>query len=697
MIRKLDTGSSAAITQNNSDITDTSTSSKVEDAKQPVLENAKQPVEDGKQTILEDAKAPAEVRTAQLSENALSGQTMAVRLSSLIPSSVADITARTPVTAGETSGPRELSRWKNNKGDDVKEMQEQINTWRGANGKDPIGVDGKFGEETEKAVIQFQKANGLKPDGIIGANTRARLELENSENFKALPDATKKDVRDSMGKYQKDPAARDNLKNLATSDAFKGMSREGQDLALKKLATNPGDANTARDVGDYASDRSYMESHSTFKNMDPAAKEKVLKQFDSYADQPSARQNLMWIATDSNFAKLNADQKDKVLKAYGDNPGPNASDDLRKVIGNDSFASMDEATKNKSLDLAGKYIKDPQSSHELGMLFTEEKFAKMSNADKEKMLNVFDNATPASRKELRELLNKEVNGKSALLATTSNGTTTLDNLDRLARTPLQASITDLAGAPQNKSKVMEDVIKELNKPSQNLNQDNKGTCTVTSMTHTLAEHNPAEYARIVTDLATTGQSKIANGDTITPPADGFPQDNSNRSVSERLFQSALMNYGRPGAGYQNWNKAGFPQAGGGTVDNGFPPNGSNLGALDNKRVMEGLFNKKMERYTDKLPDRIKTEIGKGNGPVFTGVRWGNGNHAIEITKIEGGRVYFRNPWGPGAVAPNGTASGSAANNSNAGPLRQTEDQSNGIESMTIDQFNACSNDIIVSK
>ncbi|HEY7162295.1 MAG TPA: hypothetical protein VH815_13600, partial [Acidobacteriota bacterium] len=286
---------------------------------------------------------------------------------------------------------------------------------------------------------------------------------------------------------------------------------------------------------------------------------------------------------------------------------------------------------------------------------------------------------------------------SALLATTSGGVTTLDSLNRLATTPLHASITDATGAAQDKSKVMEDVIKELNKPSQNLNQDNRGTCTVTSMTHTLAEKNPAEYARIVTDLATTGQSKIANGDTITPPADGFAQDNSNRSVSERLFQSALMNYGRPGAGYQNWNKAGFPQPGGGTVDNGFPPNGSNLGALENKRVMEGLFGKKMERYTDKLPDRIKTEIGKGNGPVFTGLRWGNGNHVVEITKIEGGRVYFRNPWGPGAVAPNGTASGTAANNTNAGPQRQTEDQANGIESMTIDQFNACGNDIIVSK
>ena len=38
-----------------------------------------------------------------------------------------------------------------------------------------VGIDGKVGEGTQGAVIRFQKANGLKPDGIVGPNTYAKL------------------------------------------------------------------------------------------------------------------------------------------------------------------------------------------------------------------------------------------------------------------------------------------------------------------------------------------------------------------------------------------------------------------------------------------------------------------------------------------------------------------------------------------
>ena len=37
------------------------------------------------------------------------------------------------------------------------------------------GVDGIFGTGTEKAVISFQKNNGLVVDGIVGKNTWKEL------------------------------------------------------------------------------------------------------------------------------------------------------------------------------------------------------------------------------------------------------------------------------------------------------------------------------------------------------------------------------------------------------------------------------------------------------------------------------------------------------------------------------------------
>ena len=40
-----------------------------------------------------------------------------------------------------------------------------------------IDADGKFGPGTAKAVAAFQEENGLKGDGIVGPNTMAKLEL----------------------------------------------------------------------------------------------------------------------------------------------------------------------------------------------------------------------------------------------------------------------------------------------------------------------------------------------------------------------------------------------------------------------------------------------------------------------------------------------------------------------------------------
>ncbi|ORX84603.1 hypothetical protein BCR32DRAFT_266222 [Anaeromyces robustus] len=54
------------------------------------------------------------------------------------------------------------------KGDDVKRLQENLNTLGFNTGK----LDGIFGEGTKKAVIAFQKSKGLIADGIVGSGTQ---------------------------------------------------------------------------------------------------------------------------------------------------------------------------------------------------------------------------------------------------------------------------------------------------------------------------------------------------------------------------------------------------------------------------------------------------------------------------------------------------------------------------------------------
>lgn len=56
-------------------------------------------------------------------------------------------------------------------GEDVKAMQQVLVT----KGFAQITPDGNYGSGTEEAVRDFQRRNGLKPDGEIGAETRNKL------------------------------------------------------------------------------------------------------------------------------------------------------------------------------------------------------------------------------------------------------------------------------------------------------------------------------------------------------------------------------------------------------------------------------------------------------------------------------------------------------------------------------------------
>jgi len=84
---------------------------------------------------------------------------------------------------------------KGSKGADVQTAEDQINGWRAENGRTPIAADGKYDQQTESAVRDFQKANNMEINGSIGASTHDRLQLENDTSFKTLDPATKALIR----------------------------------------------------------------------------------------------------------------------------------------------------------------------------------------------------------------------------------------------------------------------------------------------------------------------------------------------------------------------------------------------------------------------------------------------------------------------------------------------------------------------
>jgi Putative peptidoglycan binding domain len=83
-------------------------------------------------------------------------------------------TPTTPSTSGSsTFALPEGTKLRLGEGDPVviKELQQALSTA----GYDPGTADGTFGQRTEAAVIAFQQANGLSPDGIVGPETASAL------------------------------------------------------------------------------------------------------------------------------------------------------------------------------------------------------------------------------------------------------------------------------------------------------------------------------------------------------------------------------------------------------------------------------------------------------------------------------------------------------------------------------------------
>lgn len=80
-------------------------------------------------------------------------------------------------------------------GNEVKEVQRRLKLWGYYNGS----VDGVFGAGTKKAVIAFQKKNGLTADGVVGQSTYKALGMMNS--YQALQGAASSSGASNNGGY----------------------------------------------------------------------------------------------------------------------------------------------------------------------------------------------------------------------------------------------------------------------------------------------------------------------------------------------------------------------------------------------------------------------------------------------------------------------------------------------------------------
>ena len=92
--------------------------------------------------------------------------------------SVSKQSGTTPGTAKKKAANYKNTLQKGSRGRAVTALQEDLK----AQGYD-IEVDGVFGNGTDKAVRAFQKANGLAVDGVVGTDTRKKIQLAKDLNI----------------------------------------------------------------------------------------------------------------------------------------------------------------------------------------------------------------------------------------------------------------------------------------------------------------------------------------------------------------------------------------------------------------------------------------------------------------------------------------------------------------------------------
>ncbi len=114
----------------------------------------------------------------QLPGTTAPGASVTISLSTETPLPEAATTPPVATTPAFTPAPKSMQL--GFKGDQVRELQQRLKDLGYYKGK----VDGDFGEKTEEAVKDFQKANRLTVDGKVGENTLKKLRAKDAITYK---------------------------------------------------------------------------------------------------------------------------------------------------------------------------------------------------------------------------------------------------------------------------------------------------------------------------------------------------------------------------------------------------------------------------------------------------------------------------------------------------------------------------------
>ena len=320
----------------------------------------------------------------------------------------------------------------------------------------------------------------------------------------------------------------------------------------------------------------------------------------------------------------------------------------------------------------------------------------------------FRAATPEVREQMVHVHGAlDEQGRAALVALsadqrlenrdfTANGST-LTHLHRLATGPLAARLDRRA--------LLSSTVTEIADPST-IEQQGQASCVPTSVSLELARRSPAEYARLVSGLASpAGDVSLRDGKPLTRAAGSIATTWSGRSPSERLLQDAFIEFGNGRFAYDvdaDTHRTVDGESVGGGLNiveaarlqssvfaeryDSISTRGRTIARDGTQRdVNAANFKNTVSRLTFKRAEnapinRLRDEVAAGH-PTLAAMRWSVAGddtfHAVTVDRIDDDRVYFRNPHGG---AWHGQAAGSALTD----PPRRFE--GGNVESMELAEF-----------
>jgi len=319
---------------------------------------------------------------------------------------------------------------------EVMDLQKEVNNWRTDNGKPPIKEDGFFGPKTEKAVKEFQKANGLAQDGQAGVQTQNRALLESDPDFKKLDPVIKDQTRKTMIDYGKDSAKIQNLRDFATAPGLSRLSPGHQQQMLDMQKANPDDPKFTSQLKTLANDN-------TFRSLNDATKTDVLNQVGKYAGDPGKIDNLTKLTTSPGFEKLSNDEQKHMMDKLAKTPDDaQLAAGLGKLAGDAGFRGSSDAVKKSVVNTLGDNppLTDQKLNSTTGLIGSPG-FTKLSDADKALVTDGLKGAkaNPAYADNVKTLVNDpkfqalKPEEKTAILSQVKNypDARSVHNLDRM--------------------------------------------------------------------------------------------------------------------------------------------------------------------------------------------------------------------------------------------------------------------------